>query len=117
MAGRSPCLGCGKPIPRGTPRCNNCKSPHSYKDQEYLRNRQVILNAWIRDHGYTCPGDPEQNHAAHACTNKNPLTADHVISMSNWHKLGLPGSPHVLSNLRPMCRQANGKRGSGQMEL
>ncbi|SRR6266571_1970326 len=105
-AGNAPpriCPGCRRLV---TGRCRICdvepRAPKQTKDATYglrERNRRAdTVAAWVKMHGFTCPGWQRPPHPA------DDLSADHIIA----RRLGGPQD----GPLQVLCRQCNSAKGA-----
>ena len=97
-----PCLKCGKLTKAGSYcRDHARKANPAYSDREYLKNRKVVLDQWVKEMGNVCPGIPGHVEP-HQCER---LTIDHHLPVAH-------GGGHEVENLVPRCRSCNSKRGA-----
>ena len=68
-------------------------------DAAYQRRRRDLLQLWVSEHGWVCPGYDVRPHPS------RDLTADHVIPMAQGGKDG---------PLAVLCRSCNSRRGQAQ---
>jgi 5-methylcytosine-specific restriction endonuclease McrA len=93
MTIRRACAGCGR-VTAQTP-CSSCRGtykPLRHDDAEYRRNRHIVLGNAKR-----CAITGRE------ATADDPLTADHIVPLSQ-------GGTHQLDNLRPVLRSVNSGR-------
>lgn len=99
------CPGCFRPH-SGHGRCPDCapaaerrRHNRAYDTGAYRSARNAAVAAWVRAHGWRCPGDGE--HPAHETRD---LTADHPVALAN-------GGP-LIQEFAIMCRSANSRKGA-----
>ena len=97
---KRPCLECGTPTEGSrcpAHRLPKRRSPSALAARKHPERarRKAVVDAWIAEHGYVCPG---WKIPAHPSTD---LTADHVVPVS---KGGLGGPMTTL------CRSCNGRK-------
>ena len=68
-----------------------------YASRRWRRLRREVIDAWVRAHGWTCPG---WRRAAHPASR---LQVDHVIA------LVAGGAAFERGNLRPLCPGCNAR--------
>jgi 5-methylcytosine-specific restriction endonuclease McrA len=90
---------CGEAVERAPcPRCKQelaaRKVDRSWRERQ---RRKRVVAAWVREHGYVCPGYGRPAHPA------SDLTADHITPRSG-------GGEH--GPLRVLCRRCNSARGA-----
>lgn len=103
------CLDCGVPTQRRSGgRCPACAGVADKARRNPVRDTGVVrrarnaaIAAWVREHGYVCPGDEE--HDAHAVAPRD-LTADHPVRLVDG------GAP--VQAFRIVCRSANSRNGA-----
>lgn len=94
---RRKCLTCPRLITNGS-YCSDCRRSKGHDSNEYRRNRDILIAAWVAENGWVCPGD--EYHASHQTRD---LQADHIIPPAL-------GGTHKLDNLRVRCGSSNRAR-------
>lgn len=105
-----PCLDCQRITTHGS-RCESCrlakarlkKTNPIYRDPRWVAVSRTMLETWRKRMGAWCPGVREINHKPH---HTNDLTVDHITPLVEG------GPPFEFSNLRVICRSANGTLGA-----
>jgi 5-methylcytosine-specific restriction endonuclease McrA len=107
------CITCGKVQTHGS-RCADCQAlwdaaqerrHHNpvYDEAAWRALRDRILTAWVKAHGYLCPGDEELGQKPHLTRD---LTVDHRVPLAEGGALLDP------ANTRVRCRSCNGRLGN-----
>lgn len=102
---RKPCLTCGDPsdqprCPRHTRVKRNYSAPY---DAQHLKLKKRAVAAWVRIHGWTCPGWKRPAHPIF----ENGLEGEHIIPRSLR-----PDLAYEPSNYGVLCRSCNARKGN-----
>jgi hypothetical protein len=74
--------------------------------------RRATVDTHVQDHGYRCPGSPWCGPAHDADPQANPLTADHVESVTAAMARGVSYAQAEAGPLVVLCRRGNSARGA-----
>jgi 5-methylcytosine-specific restriction endonuclease McrA len=101
-----PCLKCGQPTTQT--RCRACapQQPSRHKrglDRTHDRLRRTLIDTWVAQHGWWCPGYQRDAHAVEP----GRLSLDHIVPRSV-----APHLMHEPSNLTILCLPCNQKKGA-----
>lgn len=106
------CLACGQitstPTPRGL--CSDCAAEREqarparaiYDSPRWRRLSAHVIRAWVRRHGWRCPGWGREEHPSH------DLTADHRAPLAQLMLAG--ANLWDPANLAVLCRSCNGRK-------
>lgn len=104
------CLDCGGPTSIMHSRCPECRRAkerrhhnRQYDDPDWRRASAAAIAAWVKVHGWVCPGFGVPAHPS------RDLTAGHGVALAN-------GGDLVQDRIIVECRSCGGRRGADRPE-